>query len=111
MFIIRLCLPDGCSKKSCDTAGGIRKPGLSLRLILDSSFPKALHPYRHHPSHYMELESDIGDLAHYLVNQLLGGSAHPKPRRLLVGISGMPASGKTMFAQILTEQINYILLE
>ena len=58
----------------------------------------------------MELESEIGDLAQYLVGQLdniqlLGGSA----RRLLVGISGIPASGKSTFAQILTERINDIL--
>ena len=56
----------------------------------------------------MERESDIGDLAQYLVNQL-GGIARPAPRRLLVGISGIPASGKTTFAQILTERINHIL--
>ena len=59
----------------------------------------------------MEIESEIGDLAHYLIDsiQLLGGTAHPEPRRLLVGISGIPASGKTTFAQILTERINRIL--
>ena len=62
----------------------------------------------------MELESEIAELAHYLVDrldsiQLLRESAHPEPRRLLVGISGIPASGKTTFAQILTESINYIL--
>ena len=62
----------------------------------------------------MERESEIGDLAHYLVNQLdsiqvLGGVPHPEPRRLLVGISGIPASGKTTFAQILTDRINHIL--
>ena len=64
----------------------------------------------------MELESEIGDMAQYLVDQLdsiqlLGGIAHPKPRRLLVGISGIPASGKTTFAQILTERINHILIQ
>jgi pantothenate kinase len=64
----------------------------------------------------MELESEIGDLAHYLVDQLdsiqlHGGTAHPEPRRLLVGISGIPASGKTTFAQILTERINHILIQ
>lgn len=62
----------------------------------------------------MELESEVGDLAQYLVNQLdsiqlLGGSAHPRPRRLLLGISGIPASGKTTIAQILTERVNHIL--
>jgi len=53
-------------------------------------------------------------LAQCLVNQLdsiqvLGGTARPEPRRLLVGISGIPASGKTTFAQILTKRINHIL--
>ena len=62
----------------------------------------------------MALESDIGDLAQYLVDQLysiqlLGGTAHPEPRRLLVGVSGIPASGKTTFTQILTERVNLIL--
>ena len=59
----------------------------------------------------MEIESEIGNLAHYLVDsiQLLSGTAHPAPQRLLVGISGIPASGKTTFAQILTERINRIL--
>ena len=56
-------------------------------------------------------KSDIGDLAHYLVDQLGGIAAHPEPRRLLVGISGIPASGKTTFAQILTERINHILYQ
>ena len=58
----------------------------------------------------MEPESEIGDLAFYLVRQLdniqlIGGSA----RRLLVGVSGIPASGKSTFAQSLTERINHIL--
>ena len=60
------------------------------------------------------MEIEIGDMARYLVDQLdsiqlLGGIAHPEPRRLLVGISGIPASGKTTFAQSLTERINHIL--
>ena len=64
------------------------------------------------------MELEIDDLARCLVDQLdsiqlLGGTAHPEPppqpRRLLVGISGVPASGKTTFAQILTERINHIL--
>ena len=76
---------------------------------------QAQHPYTDTVTVIiMEIESEIGDLAHYLVNQLnsiqvLGGTAHPEPRRLLVGISGIPASGKTTFAQFLTERINHIL--
>ena len=66
----------------------------------------------------MEVESEIGAFAHYLVNQLdsfqlpgASGTAHTEPRRLLVGISGIPASGKSTFAQLLTERINYILTQ
>ena len=55
----------------------------------------------------MELESEIGELAHYLVSQL--DSIQLLGRRLLVGISGIPASGKSTFARFLTDRINLIL--
>jgi pantothenate kinase len=59
------------------------------------------------------MESDIGDLAQYLVDQLDSLQLPEPRRRLLVGISESgipgPASGKTTFAQILTERINHIL--
>lgn len=60
------------------------------------------------------MESETADLARHLVDQLdsMSGTAsnpHPIPRRLLVGVSGIPASGKTAFAQILTQHINGIL--
>jgi len=63
------------------------------------------------------MESETVQLAHSLVHRLenilysLDGTADPwtEPRRLLVGISGIPASGKTTFAQLLTQRINDIL--
>lgn len=59
----------------------------------------------------MLMESETDQLAHYLVDKLSHSTAcsQLEPRRLLVGISGVPASGKTTFAQILTERINDIL--
>jgi len=48
----------------------------------------------------------IEKLAQYLVNRL---NHTAKPHRILVGIAGIPASGKTTLAHLLTERINLIL--
>ena len=50
------------------------------------------------------------ELARYLVDQLVLQDTASNPRRLIVGISGIPASGKTTFAQILTRHIDDILV-
>lgn len=60
------------------------------------------------------MESITVDLADCLVHQLesiqlLRDTTSSAQQRLLVGISGIPASGKTTFAQNLTQRINDIL--
>ncbi|KAF8798293.1 P-loop containing nucleoside triphosphate hydrolase protein [Phlegmacium glaucopus] len=61
------------------------------------------------------MESQTAQLAHYLLQILekkslysVPGSTEPQ-QRLLVGVSGIPASGKSTFAQLLTQRINDIL--
>ncbi|KIL61790.1 hypothetical protein M378DRAFT_166421 [Amanita muscaria Koide BX008] len=52
------------------------------------------------------MEKDANDLAHIAVRLL---EKTDQNRRLLIGISGIPASGKSTFAALLTERINRLL--
>ncbi|KAF9560285.1 P-loop containing nucleoside triphosphate hydrolase protein [Agrocybe pediades] len=52
--------------------------------------------------------TDIDELAKYLVAKL--DSVAP-PERFVIGIAGIPASGKSTFAQLLTTRVNEILAD
>ncbi|KDR68764.1 hypothetical protein GALMADRAFT_256606 [Galerina marginata CBS 339.88] len=52
------------------------------------------------------MDAEIEELSRYLVDKL---ESTPSPQRLLVGIAGIPASGKSTFSLLLTERTNRIL--
>ncbi|KAF8907674.1 P-loop containing nucleoside triphosphate hydrolase protein [Gymnopilus junonius] len=54
------------------------------------------------------MDVDIEELAQHLVEKL---HRIPAPQRLLVGVAGIPASGKSTFTVLLTERVNAILRE
>ncbi|KAF8174744.1 P-loop containing nucleoside triphosphate hydrolase protein [Pholiota molesta] len=52
------------------------------------------------------MDAEIEELALHLVHKL---DHTPPPTRIIVGIAGIPASGKSTFAHILAERINALL--
>ncbi|PPQ87837.1 hypothetical protein CVT25_009489 [Psilocybe cyanescens] len=54
------------------------------------------------------MDADIQELSRYLAHKL---ECTPSPQRLLVGIAGIPASGKSTFSHLLVERVNALLRE
>ncbi|PPQ69198.1 hypothetical protein CVT26_003638 [Gymnopilus dilepis] len=52
------------------------------------------------------MDAELEELAQHLVQKL---QHTPAPQRLLVGVAGIPASGKSTFAVLLAERVNAIL--
>ncbi|KAF5313289.1 hypothetical protein D9619_003650 [Psilocybe cf. subviscida] len=55
-----------------------------------------------------EMDTEIEELAQVLVHRL---DSTPPHLRLLIGIAGIPASGKSTFAKFLTDRVNSLLRE
>ncbi|KAH9487306.1 ATP-dependent kinase-like protein notR' [Psilocybe cubensis] len=54
------------------------------------------------------MEEDVEELARYLLHKL---DCTPAAQRLIVGIAGIPASGKSTFSHLLVERVNSLLRE